>query len=108
MARAGALLPVDEALRRVLDGAAPLGAESVDLLGAAERVLAADVTAQLTQPPFDASAMDGYAVRAADVARARTAITSTGAPGRAWPLRRSCSAGNAATSGTVSSWLCPT
>jgi molybdopterin molybdotransferase len=68
MARAGALLPVDEALRRVLDGATPLGAESVDLLGAAERVLAEDVTAQLTQPPFDASAMDGYAVRAGDVA----------------------------------------
>jgi molybdopterin molybdotransferase len=67
MARAGALLPVDEALRRVLDGAAPLGAESVHLLSAAERVLAADVTAQLTQPPFDASAMDGYAVRAADL-----------------------------------------
>jgi len=64
-----ALLPVEEALRRVLDGAMPVGSESVGLLGAAERVLAEDVTAQLTQPPFDASAMDGYAVRAADVGK---------------------------------------
>ncbi len=63
-----ALLPVDEALRRILDGASALGAERVDLLAAAGRVLAEDVTANLTQPPFDASAMDGYAVRAADVA----------------------------------------
>ncbi len=35
---------------------------------AAGRVLAEDLAARLTQPPFDASAMDGYAVRAADVA----------------------------------------
>jgi molybdopterin molybdotransferase len=63
-----ALLPVDEALRRILDGASALGAERVDLLAAADRVLAEDVAANLTQPPFDASAMDGYAVRAADVA----------------------------------------
>ena len=43
--------------------------ESVDLDSrAADRVLAEDVAATLTQPPFDASAMDGYAVRAADVA----------------------------------------
>lgn len=62
-----ALLPVDEALRRILDGVGALDAESVDLLGAYDRVLAAPVTAGLTQPPFDASAMDGYAVRAADV-----------------------------------------
>jgi len=62
------LLPVDEALARILDGAAPLGAETVDLASAARRVLAADVHARLTQPPFDASAMDGFALRAADTA----------------------------------------
>ena len=72
------LLPVDEALRRILDGAAPLGSESVDLLGAAGRVLAEDVTATLTQPPFDTSAMDGYAVRAADVASIPAALTVIG------------------------------
>lgn len=62
------LLPVNEALRRILDGAEPLPSERVDLLAAGGRVLAEDIAARLTQPPFDASAMDGYAVRAAGVA----------------------------------------
>ncbi len=61
-------LSVEAALERILDGVTPLEAEPVDLLAAAGRVLAADLAARLTQPPFDASAMDGYAVRAADVA----------------------------------------
>ncbi|MTD93388.1 molybdopterin molybdenumtransferase MoeA [Hyphomicrobium sp. xq] len=73
-----ALLPVDEALRRILDGASALGTERVDLLAAADRVLAEDVTANLTQPPFDASAMDGYAVRAADVASVPAALEVIG------------------------------
>ena len=63
-----AALSVDEALARVLEGAAPLPAEEVAILDAATRVLATPLAARLTQPPFDASAMDGYAVRAADVA----------------------------------------
>jgi len=63
-----ALLTVAEALARVTDGLAPLDAEAVPLDQAAGRVLACDLAARLTQPPFDASAMDGYAVRAADVA----------------------------------------
>ena len=63
-----ALLPVAEALARILDGVTPLEAESVDLLAARGRVLAGDIVAKLTQPPFDASAMDGYAVRSADIA----------------------------------------
>jgi molybdopterin molybdotransferase len=61
-----ALLSVAEALARVTDGLAPLEAERVALDHAKGRVLAADVVAKLTQPPFNASAMDGYAVRAAD------------------------------------------
>lgn len=61
-------LSVEAALERILDSVAPLEAEHVDLIAAAGRVLAADLAARLTQPPFDASAMDGYAVRAADVA----------------------------------------
>jgi len=72
------LLPVGEAHRRILDGVAPLPAEQVDLLQAAERVLAEDVHASLTQPPFDASAMDGYAVRAADVARVPVTLRLVG------------------------------
>ncbi|MET0381567.1 MAG: molybdopterin molybdenumtransferase MoeA, partial [Methyloceanibacter sp.] len=63
-----ALLSVAEALARVTRDLAPLETERVALDKADGRVLAEDVAARLTQPPFDASAMDGYAVRAADVA----------------------------------------
>lgn len=63
-----ALLPVEEALRLLLEEAEPLSGESVPLAAAAFRVLAEPVAALRTQPPFDASAMDGYAVRAADIA----------------------------------------
>ncbi|MGC5352337.1 molybdopterin molybdotransferase MoeA, partial [Klebsiella pneumoniae] len=47
----------------------PTGAETVTLAEAAGRTLAADVAAARTQPPFPASAMDGYAVRSADAGR---------------------------------------
>lgn len=60
------LLPVEEALARVLDGVAPLAAEHVMLAAALDRVLAAPLAALRTQPPRDVSAMDGYALRAAD------------------------------------------
>ncbi|MGA8691142.1 MAG: gephyrin-like molybdotransferase Glp [Methyloceanibacter sp.] len=63
-----ALLSVAEALARVTGGLEPLEAERVPLDKARGRVLAEALTARLTQPPFDASAMDGYAVRAEDVA----------------------------------------
>lgn len=62
------LLPVTEALARLLDGAGPLACEQVTLHEAAGRALATPVMALRTQPPFDASAMDGYAVRSADTA----------------------------------------
>ena len=62
------LLPVDEALARLLDSVETLPSEEIELSAAAGRVLATDVFANRTQPPFDASAMDGYAVRAADLA----------------------------------------
>lgn len=61
------LLPVAEALSRLLDGAEPGPAEMVPLHEAAGRVLAAPLTALRTQPPFPASAMDGYAIRSADI-----------------------------------------
>jgi molybdopterin molybdotransferase len=60
-------MPVDAALARLLDGVRLLGAETVPLSSAAGRVLAEPLIARLTQPPFNASAMDGYAVRAADL-----------------------------------------
>jgi molybdopterin molybdotransferase len=61
------LLAVEEALRRILDiGAFEPNTEYVDLWQAQGRFLSADLPAQRTQPPFDASAMDGYAIRHAD------------------------------------------
>jgi len=62
------LLPVEDALAQILDGVEPVGAETVGIADAARRVLAADIHARLTQPPFDASALDGFALRAADAA----------------------------------------
>jgi molybdopterin molybdotransferase len=60
------LLNVDEAQGRVLEHAQPLQTETVAIDRAAGRVTAADVRAQVDLPPFASSAMDGFAVRAAD------------------------------------------
>jgi molybdopterin molybdotransferase len=69
MAQASALLTVDEALALVLAAARrPLPAETVPVAEALGRTLLAPLAALRTQPPFAASAMDGYAVRAEDVA----------------------------------------
>ncbi len=65
-----ALISVAEALEHVLAHAAPLPAEEVPLADADGRVLAYGLKALRTQPPADVSAMDGYAVRAGDVASA--------------------------------------
>ena len=66
-----ALLSVADALARVLDGVEPLPAENV-AAGRGRRPRAGRRTSRRcrTQPPADVSAMDGYAVRAADVASA--------------------------------------
>jgi molybdopterin molybdotransferase len=82
-----ALLPVAEALARVIEGAAPVCAEQVPLNEAAGRVLTEDLLARRTQPPEDLSAMDGYAVRAADVASvpARLKLIGEVAAGRPFP-----------------------
>ena len=61
----------EDARRRVLDAVTPITrTETVDVLDARERVVAAAVTSAVDVPPFDRAAMDGYAVRAADVATA--------------------------------------
>ena len=64
---------VTEASARILAGITPLGTERVPLLDATGRVLARDAVAQYTLPHWDNSAMDGYAVRAADIAGASAA-----------------------------------
>ena len=60
------MIPVEEARTRILATVAPVPAEIVPLAAAWGRVAAAPVVARLTQPPHDVSAMDGYALRAAD------------------------------------------
>ncbi|MES0005590.1 molybdopterin molybdotransferase MoeA [Mesorhizobium sp. M0062] len=72
------LVPVAEALQRLLDGAVALPGESVALADAAGRVLVEPVVALRTQPPFNASAMDGYAARAQDVASAPARLSVIG------------------------------
>ena len=65
------MLELEDALRRILSAVQPLGEETVPLDSAAGRILAAPITSPIDIPLFDNSAMDGYAVRAADVAGAR-------------------------------------
>ncbi len=60
------MISVAEATGRILDAMRPVGTETVGLSSGWGRVLAMPVTARLDQPPGDVSAMDGYAVRAAD------------------------------------------
>lgn len=82
------LLPVSTALSRLLERTQPIeDREDVGLHEAAGRVLAADIAARLTQPPFDASAMDGYAVRGADVAEigAELRVIGESAAGHSFP-----------------------
>ena len=68
-----ALMPVDEALTRILDGAAPSNEpEMLPLAESFGRVLARDLPALRTHPPFAASAMDGYAVRASEATAGAT------------------------------------
>ncbi|MEQ9350924.1 MAG: molybdopterin molybdotransferase MoeA, partial [Alphaproteobacteria bacterium] len=62
------MISVEEARARILAGLTALPAEQVSVAAGLGRVLAGDVVARLTQPSHDVSAMDGYAVRAVDVA----------------------------------------
>ncbi|WP_158670476.1 molybdopterin molybdotransferase MoeA [Bradyrhizobium guangdongense] len=73
-----ALMPVSDALAAVLAGAEPLPEEMVSLNEAYHRVLARDIAARRTQPPEAMSAMDGYAVRAADAATIDSGLTVIG------------------------------
>jgi len=81
------LLPVREARARVLADADLLGVVDVPLAEAAGRNLARDLSATRRQPPFPASAMDGYAVRAADALEIGATLRLVGASvaGRRYP-----------------------
>jgi molybdopterin molybdotransferase len=79
------MLSVDEARARILAGLRPTETEVVHLAEAWGRVAAAPLVARVTQPPQDVSAMDGYALRAADgAAGARLRIVGTAPAGHPW------------------------
>ena len=90
-----ALMPVADALAAILAGADPMPEEMVALDAAYYRTLARDVAARRTQPPQAMSAMDGYAVRAADAAdlSARLKVIGEVAAGR--PFERKLGRGEA-------------
>lgn len=81
------MISVEEALAEILSHVRPLDPERVAVLDALGRVLAEEIVSDIDIPPFDNSAMDGYAVRAADVAGAspespvRLAVTGSVAAG---------------------------
>ncbi len=80
------MIPVEDAQARILAAFSPLPAELVALTDAHGRVLAQDVVARRTQPPFPAAAMDGYALRGADAATvgARLRIVGYAPAGKAY------------------------
>ncbi|WP_296599704.1 molybdopterin molybdotransferase MoeA [Phenylobacterium sp.] len=72
------VIAFDEACRRVAAVAAPVGVERTSLEAAADRVLAAPVVARRSAPEVEVSAMDGYAVRDADLGLAPTRLRVAG------------------------------
>jgi molybdopterin molybdotransferase len=93
------MVSADQALQIVLENVAPLGVERIPILDALGRVIAEDISSSRDIPGFDNSAMDGYAVRAVDLAKAsesnpiKLAIVETVGAGQV-PTRR-LSAGEA-------------
>src|SRR5438105_11725384 len=95
------LISVAEALEHVLARARPLPAEPVGIASAARRVTSSPAQAQVDLPPFPSSAMDGFALRAADTP-GRLLVVARIAAGR--PVERALQAGEAmgiATGGVV-------
>ncbi|NBO20750.1 MAG: molybdopterin molybdenumtransferase MoeA, partial [Rhodobacteraceae bacterium] len=78
------MMSVDAALAECLALARPTGVEEVPLRAAAGRVLRADAVALRDQPPFDASAMDGYAVAGAPIAGGRYDVVGEAGAGHAF------------------------
>ncbi len=74
------MISVEAAREQILAKLRPVGVETVPLAAGGGRVLAAALTARLTQPPADISAMDGFALRAADAAKGATLRVIGAAP----------------------------
>lgn len=88
-------MPVADALAAILEGADPLPEEMIALETAFHRVLARDVAARRTQPPQAMSAMDGYAVRAADAGDLSVRLKVIGEVAAGRPFERKVGAGEA-------------
>src|SRR5437660_11825009 len=80
------MITVADAIRIVIKQTRCLPTEQISLARTLSRILAEDISADSDLPPFDRSQMDGYAVRAADVASApaRLRIVGESAAGRGW------------------------
>lgn len=89
------LMPVAEALDTVLAGVMTLGPEQAGLRFALGRTLAQNLSAAVTHPPFDASAMDGYAVRTSDFATADVRLKIAGESAAGWPFGGTVRSGEA-------------
>lgn len=90
-----ALMPAEEALAAILAGAVPLPEESIALDAAYHRVLARDLAARRSQPPAAMSAMDGYAVRAADITKVPAHLPVVGEVAAGRPLATRLNVGQA-------------
>ncbi len=90
-----ALMPVDEALALVVAGVVRLSVQSVPVAEATGRVLAADLWARRSQPAADMSAMDGYAVAAADIAQVPATLRVIGESAAGRPFAGTVAPGEA-------------
>src|ERR1700688_3139185 len=90
-----ALMPVVDALAAILSGAEPLPEEMFALDAAHHRVLARDVAALRAQPPQAMSAMDGYAVRAADAPKTGVRLKVIGEVAAGRPFEKAVGPGEA-------------
>ncbi len=89
------MISVDEAVARVTAALSPVAGEPAPIARAHGRALAQDAIARLDQPPFPVSAMDGYAVRAADVANAPAVLNVIGSAPAGQPFSGEVHAGEA-------------
>lgn len=80
------MIPVSKAISLIEQNVEPLGTETVSISNMVGRILAEDIVADMDLPPFDRSQMDGFAVRAADVADAPVDLMLIGesAAGHGW------------------------
>lgn len=89
------MIPVDDAVARIVSAFAPVDSETVPLGKACGRVLAEDIRARMNQPPAPVSAMDGYALRFADAATAPATLKVIGTAPAGHPFMGKIGAGEA-------------